>query len=353
MNQRREVLHAAHGLLLRSHGKSLREQVTQRAFIRRHPSFPHGCATPPNPDKMHLIKLSRFASFSRMTFQVRDQIFTICGICLGLSAENTITSIQRWMSNSTSLTNRLQVVASISQFANTCFLTCYIGLPARAFGNNCHEWSLAGCMLYSTFQLTSSGIMISRAGVLIRRKWRPLIHAAGFALLLAGLGFALAGAILRPSFVDALGYCQTDFNWKGTNNIGKSILIALYFGLLMCFMIPLGQQIYASYSNFGGGDVTDSLIQIAGSFGARVCLAIVGFIVPQFFPLIFAGDANLVGLQGLGFVIQNYCAVVASALVMEKQVRSDKSDVAQERMITRQAASTRKSSRSSCPPVPE
>ncbi|KAJ3236908.1 hypothetical protein HDU81_010168 [Chytriomyces hyalinus] len=257
------------------------------------------------------------------------------------------------MCNSSSLTNRIQVVASITQFANTCFLTCYIGLPARVFGGKCHEWSLAGCVLYCFFQLTSSGIMISRAGVLIRRKWRPLIYATGLALLLAGLGYALAGASLRPTWVDSLGYCQTDFNWKNTNNIGKSILVVLYVGLFMCFLIPIGQQIHASYSHFGGGDVTHALIQIAGSFGARVCLAIVGYIVPQFFPLIFAGDPNLGGLQGLGFVIQNYCAVVASALVMEREVRSETSAVnAQDKIITR-AVSTRKSSRSSCAPVPE
>ncbi|KAJ3236909.1 hypothetical protein HDU81_010169 [Chytriomyces hyalinus] len=258
------------------------------------------------------------------------------------------------MCNSSSLTNRIQVVASITQFANTCFLTCYIGLPARVFGGKCHEWSLAGCVLYCFFQLTSSGIMISRAGVLIRRKWQPLIHAMGLVLLLGGLGFALVDGIMRPSRVDLLGYCHTDFNWKNTSSIGKSILIVLYVGLLMCFLIPIGQQIHASYLHFGGGDVTHALIQIAGSFGARVCLAIVGFIVPQFFPNIFAGDPNLSGMQSVGFVLQNYFAVVASALVMEKEVRSEAYAVtAQEKAITRQAVSTKISSRSSSAPVPE
>ncbi|KAJ3243295.1 hypothetical protein HDU77_010455 [Chytriomyces hyalinus] len=290
-----------------------------------------------------------------MAFQVRDQIFTICGICLGLSAENTVTSIQRWMSSSNSITNRLQVLASLTQFANTCFLTCYIGLPARAFGNQCYAWSLGGCVFYFTFQLASGGIMISRASILIRRKWRPLIQCTGLLLLLAGFSSTLAGAIMQPASVDASGYCQTDFNWNNTNNIGKSILIALYAGLLLCFLVPLGQQIHSSYMHFGGGDVTDALLQIAGSFGLRVCLAIVGFIVPQFFSLIFAGDPNLIGLQGMGFILQNYFAVVASALAMEKQQGGSEASAinAQEKIVSRQIASARKSLRSSFAPVPE
>ncbi|KAJ3245539.1 hypothetical protein HDU77_009428 [Chytriomyces hyalinus] len=289
-----------------------------------------------------------------MTFQVRDQIFTVCGVCLGLSGENAMTSIQRWMSSTSSLTNRLQVLASLSQFANTCFLTCYIGLPARAFGYKCYAWSLGGCVFYFIFQLASSAIMISRASILIRRKWRPLIYATGLALLLAVFSSTLAGAIMQPATVDPSGYCQTDFNWNNTNNIGKTILIVLYAGLLMCFMVPLGQQIHASYAHFGGGDVTDTLLQIGGSFSARVCLAIVAFIVPQFFSFIFGGDPNLIGLQGMGFIIQNYFAVVASALAMEKQAGSESSIAnTQEKVVTRQVGSVRRSVKSSSAQVPD
>ncbi|KAI8616369.1 hypothetical protein BC830DRAFT_1118231 [Chytriomyces sp. MP71] len=256
-----------------------------------------------------------------MSFAVRDQIFFICGVFTVLSAQNTIVCVDRWVKNN-KLMEQAQLFASANQLANTLFLTCFIGLPASSFGNTvngCYLWSAGTCFFYFSFQEVSASILIFRATLLMKGIWQVVARIFGFALLLASFSSVLAGVIMQPTFIDANGFCVVSFNWNNTNDIGKQILLVLYILILLCFLIPLiGHvvQVSKTMANTPGKGMSSiKRIATAGTvFGVRTCLAILGFLVPHLFPLIFGGNSSWGGLQGLSFVLQNYFALVASTI---------------------------------------
>ncbi|TPX75200.1 hypothetical protein CcCBS67573_g03531 [Chytriomyces confervae] len=234
-----------------------------------------------------------------MSVQARNQIFFICGFFTALSAENTVTSPN----------DASQKTAG--QLANTCFIASLIGLPATFFNNACFEWSAGGCTFYLVYKLVSTGILIFRATILVRIRWRRPLQILGCTALAGSLLTIMAGIVNQTAYISADGYCFTNLNWRRTNDIGKSILVVIYLVLLVCFLVPVVNQIQMIRS-IGEGEVgTQRLTLVATSFATRVCLAIVGFIVPQLFPVIFGGNNGGIfsGLEGVGFVAENALAI--------------------------------------------
>ncbi|KAI8617291.1 hypothetical protein BC830DRAFT_1114201 [Chytriomyces sp. MP71] len=246
-----------------------------------------------------------------MASSVRDQIFFVLGAFITLSIQNTFFTAKRWFSKRT-IVDHFQLVASVAQLADTSFLASFIGLPANSFGN-CYLWALGGSVFYYTFQIVSAGILIVRATVLLTGILQIVARMAAFALLMASMASNIIGTSHATAVVDGNGFCSVDYNWHNTNDISKYMLTVLFLALLICFIIPVINHM----NHVGSESTSEKLRRIATSFGGKVSLAIIGFLLPQIFPLIFSANGSLAGLQAVGFVIQNYFGLVASTIAEE------------------------------------
>ncbi|KAI8831883.1 hypothetical protein BJ741DRAFT_615592 [Chytriomyces cf. hyalinus JEL632] len=257
--------------------------------------------------------------------QVREQIFFILGMFLVLGMQNSIAVVKRYIDGKRNSVDALMVVASLAQLGDFLFLASFIGFQASAFGKNCYAGAVGGSVLYFVFQIVSTTILIIRATILLKGHMQLAARIMGFVVLFASVASNVIGTVQATAVIDADGFCSVDFDWHNTNNIAKYILTGLYASLLIAFMVPVAKHM----SVLEGSNAAEKLRRIATSFGGRVSWAIIGFLLPVFFPYIFANNSSFAGLQAVGFIIQNYFGLLAATIVDDSEKKEAKPDLAQ------------------------